>query len=203
MSRSAVLLAASLTALACARLLWAPGLLGAPGAEVYGHAWVQWWHSAALPAWPAGTDLAAGADPWPVIDPLPTALSATVGRLLGPTVGYNTWMVLSVPLAFLGGWVLAGRTGGDRWTGAVALALWPPLMGARASGLTEDVGLGIAALALAFLGQPGWRAGLMTGALLGALAWCGLVNAWFAALAATGLGPVSYTHLTLPTTPYV
>ena len=191
MSRSAALLAAGLTALACARLLWAPGLIGAPGAEVYGHAWVQWWHSVALPAWPAGTALAIGADPWPVIDPLPTALSAAVGRLLGPTAGYNAWMILSVPLAFLGGWVLAERTGGDRWTGAVALALWPPLMGARASGLTEDVGLGVAALALAFLGRPGWRAGLATGLLLGVLAWCGLVNAWFTAIAATGLGLVA------------
>lgn len=184
-------LALALMLLASARLLWAPGLLGSPGAEVYGHAWVQWWHSVALPAWPLGTDLATGADPWPVIDPLPTAFAAAVGRLLGPVAGYNAWIMAALPLAFGGGWMLARRVGGSPWVGGITLALWPPLVGSLASGLTEDAAIGIAAMAFSALGLPGWRAGLRTGLLLGALAWCGLVNAWFAALAAVGLGLVA------------
>jgi len=187
----ALLVVLALVAAFAARLLWSPGLLGAPGAEVYGHAWVQWWHGVALPAWPAGTDLASGTDAWPVIDPLPTALAALVGRLLGPVSGYNTWILLSVPLAFFGGARLARQAGGDPWVGGLTLALWPPLVGSLASGLTEDAAIGLAALAFSTLGLPGWRAGLWTGLALGALAWCGLVNAWFAALAAVGLGLVA------------
>ena len=101
-----------------ARLLWAPGLLGTSGGEVYGHAWVQWWHGAALPAWPAGTERVQGATSWPVIDPLPTALAAGAGRLLGVVAGYNLWLLLAVPLAFWGGWRLARREEGDPWTGS-------------------------------------------------------------------------------------
>lgn len=184
------LLAAFITAIAGLRLLWDPGLVGTPGAEVYGHVWVQWWHGMALPSWPAGTDLAVGADPWPVIDPLPTLLIATGGRLLGTIASHNLWALLSIPLSFAGGWMLAARVNGHRWVGAITLAMWPPLMGARASGLTEDLSIGLAAMALAHLGRPGWAAGLKTGLLLGALAWCGLLNAWFAALTAVGLGLV-------------
>ena len=73
-----------------ARLTTGPGLLASPGGEVYGHAWVQWWHSEALPGWPAGTDLVEGAASWPVIDPLPTLLAAGIGRIAGLVVGYNT-----------------------------------------------------------------------------------------------------------------
>lgn len=188
MTRRAWLLAAAFSLLAGARLLWAPGLLGSPGAEAYGHAWVQWWHSAALPAWPAGTELAVGTDPWPVIDPLPTALAAAVGRLFGPIVAYNAWLLLAIPLAFWGGWRLAEREGGSPWVGGITLALWPALMGSMTSGLTEDAAIGLAAAAFAALGRPGWRAGAATGLCLGALAWCGLVNAWFAAVTALGLG---------------
>lgn len=191
MTRRSWLLAAALAALVGARLLWSPGLLGSPGAEVYGHAWVQWWHSVALPGWPGGTALATGADPWPVIDPLPTALAALLGRITGPIVAYNLWLLAAVVLAFAGGWRLAAREGGVPWVGAVTLALWPALMGSMASGLTEDAAIGLAAAAFAVLGLPGWRAGAVTGLCLGALAWCGLVNAWFAAVTAIGLGAVA------------
>ena len=46
-----------------------PALLGFEGGELWGHAWTQWWHGEALPAWPAGTPLATGSSDWPVIDP--------------------------------------------------------------------------------------------------------------------------------------
>ena len=68
-SRRVLLLALLVAALAGLRLVGTPGLLGYGGAEVYGHAWVQGWHAAALPAWPAGTDLAEGTAIWPVSDP--------------------------------------------------------------------------------------------------------------------------------------
>ena len=82
-----------------------PSLLGYSGAELYGHAWVQWWHGESLPGWPAGTELAVGADPWPVIDPLPTLLGALGGRLVGYTWSWNLLGLLAVTLDAVMGWV--------------------------------------------------------------------------------------------------
>lgn len=178
---------AAVLVLVAARLIVAPGLLGSPGGEVYGHAWVQWWHSIALPDWPAGTALAEGAAVWSVIDPLPTALSALLWRGFGPMVGYNTWILLAVALAFSGGVFLARQEGGDALTGGLTLALWPALLGSLQSGLTEDGGVGLLAIGLALIGRKTRYSGVLAGLALGLAAWCGLVLAWAAAVIAIGL----------------
>lgn len=188
MPRRALLVALLLAAFAGLRLLWAPGLLGYAGGEVYGHAWVQGWHAEALPGWPRGTDLALGAEIWPVIDPLPTLLAAVVGRLAGAVPGYDSWILLSVALAFLGGFALARTEGGDPWVGGLVLALAPSLAGSLSSGLTEDGAVGLAALALSRVGDPGLRRAAITGLLLAGVAACGLVLAWQVALVAVGFG---------------
>lgn len=191
-SRRSLLAAALAVALfAGLRLAWSPGLLGFAGGEVYGHAWVQTWHAAALPAWPVGTDLAVGASRWPVIDPLPTLLAAALGRVFGVIIGYNAWILLSVALAFFGGAALARREGGDPWVGGLCLALAPCFVGSLASGLTEDGAVGLAALGLSFLRVRSPREGLAAGLCLGLLASCGLVLAWAAAVTAVGLGLAS------------
>ena len=165
------------------------GLLGFDGAEIYGHAWVQWWHARALPAWPDGPDgLLPGIPVWPVIDWLPTALGATLGRLGGLQFGWNVTWMLAFGAAAAGGAAVARRAGGDPAVGAVALALAPALQGAAASGLTEDAFVGVAALALALVGHRDWRWAALGGALLGLTAWFGLVLAWCAGLCALALG---------------
>ncbi len=187
-TRALLLVALALVALAGARLLGEPGLLGYAGAEVYGHAWVQGWHAAALPGWPEGTDLALGTERWPVIDPIPTLLAAAAGRIFGAVAGYNLWILVSVGLAFLGGAALARREGGDPLVGGLALALAPSLAGSLASGLTEDGALGLAALGLALVGDRDPRRGALGGLCLGLLAGSGLVLAWGAAWIALGFG---------------
>lgn len=190
MSRATIAAGAAVTALVGAGLLFAPGhLLGAPGGEVWGHAWVQWWHSEAWPQWPAGPEhWLVGSRDWPVIDPLPTFLAAAVGRLTGPITAYNFTVLVGVFVAFLGGAALARRHRGDPIVGGLALALAPSFLGSVASGLTEDLAVGLAALALGFVGRPGWRAGLLSGLCLGVVASCGLVLAWAVGLCAVGLG---------------
>lgn len=166
-----------------------PQLLGFAGAEVYGHAWVQWWHGGALPGWPSGTELAVGAEVWPVIDPLPTALAAAVGLLVGPTVAWNLLALGAVALAFLGGWVAARRWGGHPLIGGLGVALAPVFAGSLASGLTEDWALGLVALGLGLLApRGGWKSAVGAGALLGLSAWCGLYLALFGAVGALLVG---------------
>ncbi len=171
------------------RLLVEPGLLGAPGGEVYAHAWVQWWHAQTLPGWPSSPGaLLPAIGELPVIDPLPTALAALIGRLAGVEVGYNAWMLLGVVGAFLGGAFAARRCDGDPLVGGLALALAPAFLGSLASGLTEDAALGLAAVALALVGHPTRRGAVAAGLCLGLLCACGLVLAWAAAVAAIALG---------------
>jgi hypothetical protein len=172
-------------ALAGAGLWPAGGLLGSPRAEVWGHAWALSWRAAALPAWPEGPgELLLFARPWPVMDPLPTALGAALTRLLGLEVGWNALVLAGVGLAFAGGAALARRAGGDPWTGGLGLALAPSLMGAAASGLSEDLWVGLAALTFADLGHRDPRRGARAGLWLGLLAGCGLLLAWATGLAA-------------------
>jgi hypothetical protein len=164
-------------------------LLGDAGAELYGHAWVQWWHAEALPAWPGGTDLAQGTHNWPVVDPLTTALAAVFTGLLGSTASWNGVLLLGVFLSFWGGATLAERTGGSALLGGTALALSPIYLGSLASGLTEDAGLGVLAFALASLLFPkNPRERILGGALLGLTAWCGLYLAFMGALVACVCG---------------
>ncbi|MEC8422912.1 MAG: hypothetical protein VX000_03980, partial [Myxococcota bacterium] len=188
--RSRLLLFAALVALLVgARLMWSPGLIGHPGGEVYGHAWVQWWHAEAMPAWPSGPGAwLVNPRAWPVIDPLPTAIASLIGRVAGPAAGWNALVLGGIMLAFWGGADLARRAGGDPFIGGLALALAPSLLGSTASGLTEDLAVGLAAMALARVGDADWRQGAAAGLLLGVLCWCGPLLAWMTGLAALGLG---------------
>jgi hypothetical protein len=169
-------------------LLTGGELLGQPGGEAFGHAWSHWWRGEALPAWPVGTGLALGADSWIPIDPLPTLVSGGIGRLLGPGLGYNGWILFSVALAGAGGWALARRVGGCPWTGAVALAWAPPFLGSLGSGLTEDSALGLSAIGLAFLGEPLRKGGWLSGLCIGLAAFCGLLLGWLTGICAALLG---------------
>lgn len=179
-----------LVGLGLALLLVAPAaargeLAGSPGAEVYGHAWVQGWASAGWPAWPRGTDLALGTESWPVIDPLPTWLAAGLARLMGLTAAWNALYAAAIVGAAAGGGALARAFGGSGLYGAVGLALSPIWLGSLTSGLTEDAAVGLAAWALAELhAGRRWLGGL----LLGVLAWCGLYLAWLAGAVALFLG---------------
>ncbi len=160
-------------------------LLGAEGSEVYGHAWVWWWHGEALPGWPEGTDLAWGAGSWKVIDPLPTLIGGGLGRLVGPALAWNGLSALGLALAFGGGAFVARRAGGEPLVGGVVLGLGPIVLGSFGSGLTEDWGIGLVAIALGLLiSGPAWAAGL----LLGLSSWCGLYLALGGGLAALWLG---------------
>ena len=181
------------TALAMAfvgcRLLFESGLLGSGRAETYGHAWRQWWTASALPNWSTGP----GTRLWnpvdlPLIDPLPTLISASIGRILGVEFGYNTWILLSIGLAFIGGVCLARRLGGDPLTGGTVLALSPPLLGSLNSGLTEDGAVGLVAISMALIGDRDWKRGALGGLLLGVSAFCGLVLAWAGGVMACVLG---------------
>lgn len=190
MSRVQLALSAAIVALLVGlRLVWTDGLLGAPGAEVFGHAWVQWWHAEALPDWPSGPGaLLLQPRPWPVIDPLPTLFAAALTRLSGSVVGWNALVLGGVMLAFAGGASLARRVDGDPVIGGLALALAPSLMGSAASGLTEDLAIGLAALSLSRLGAEDPKRSAQAGLFLGLLAWCGPLIAWATGLAALGLG---------------
>lgn len=162
-----------------------PRLLGSSGAELFGHAWVQWWHGLALPAWPSGTDWAMGAQEWPVMDPLLTIFAAVLGKIVGLTAAWNSVLLLAVGLCFWGGASLADRADGDPLLGGVGLALSPIYLGSLASGLTEDAALGLLAFALCDLIFPRRpRDRIRGGVLLGLTAWCGLYLAFMGALIA-------------------
>ncbi|MFZ5481062.1 MAG: hypothetical protein ACOZNI_30145 [Myxococcota bacterium] len=163
----------------------ASGLAGSPGAELYGHAWVQWWAAEQWPAWPRGTAIATGTQVWPVVDPLPTWLVAGLAQLVGPTWAWNAWVAVGVVLAAVGGGAFARSIGGSGPVGAAGLATAPIFVGSLVSGLTEDFALGLVALGLAQLIE-GRRA---LGAVLLALsAYCGLYVAWLGAAAALSIG---------------
>lgn len=165
------------------------GMLGYEGGEIYGHAWVQWWHADALPAWPVNpSSWLPWVKEWRVIDPLPTAFAAAIGRALGQGAGWNAWILGSVLLAAIGGAWAARRAGGDPVVGGLALALAPALQGALVSGLTEDLSVGLAAIALALVGDRDPRKAALGGIAMGGLAACGMVLAWATAGAALGLG---------------
>jgi len=160
---------------------WIGGDL-AGGAEVHGHAWVQWEATACWPAWPARLPLAGGT--WSVIDPLPTWIAAGISRIVGPVHAWNALMAGSLTLAAVGGGALVRAAGGVGAIGAIGLAFAPPLLGALGSGLTEDGALGWVALGLAALIE---RRHVLAGALLGTATLCGLVVGWIGAVAALGI----------------
>lgn len=164
------------------------GLAGSGGAEVYGHAWVQWWAAQGWPAWPVGTSLAEGTRDWAVIDPLPTWIVAGVARLVGSTAAWNLWAAAGVVLAAVGGGALARSAGGSGIYGAVGVATMPIFLGSLTSGLTEDYALGLVALGLAGMVSGTTRGRLLGGAVLGLSAWFGLYLAWMGAWAALAIG---------------
>ena len=164
-------------------------LLGAPGGEVWGHAWVQWWHAEAWPQWPAGPgEWVATARNWPVIDLLPTLLAATLGVLVDTVLAYDLVVLIGIVAAFVGGAVVARSEQGDPWVGGLGLALAPAWLGTVASGLTEDLAIGLAAVALGWVGHTDLRRAAGAGVCLGLLAASGLVLAWAAAVTSVGLG---------------
>lgn len=178
----------AVVALTGAGLLGAPpgAWLGAPGAEVWGHVALLGAHAAALPGWPAApTALVVDAAPWPVMDPLPTAAAAVLARVIGVGPAWNLLHLAAAALAAVGGARLARAHGGDAAVGAAVLGAWPALQGAMASGLSEDLWVGLVACALAAVQERRWARG---GLLLGLAAWTGLVVAWMGALAAVVLG---------------
>ncbi len=165
-------------------------LLAWRGAEVWGHAWTWWWHGQALPAWPAGTDLATNTADWPVIDPLTAFLGAALSRTLGVVAAWNLLALAALAGAFTGGWWLARRVGGSGLVGGLVLAMGPIVTGSLSSGLSEDLAVGLLAVAvgLVVVPRPTWSWSLATGASLGLLAWCGPYLAWLGAITATGAG---------------
>ena len=166
-----------------------PQLLGDARAEVFGHAWVQWWHMEALPGWPRGTSLALSTSAWPVVDPLTTAISAVFGLLIGPTASWNVLFILGISLSFWGGAFLCQRAGGSPLIGGVGLSFSPIFLGSLSSGLTEDLALGVLAFAFGFLVYPrNMRERVVGGFLLGLTVWCGLYLAFMGALVSLCLG---------------
>lgn len=154
-------------------------LVGSPAAETYGHAWVRWWTAGAWPALPLGTDLAAGAKLWPVIDPLPTWLCGGLARLVGDTAAWNIGVAGGVLTTSLGGAALAKSMGGSPIFGAIATPIMPIYLGSIQSGLTEDHFLGVVAFSLAAAIERRWiAAGIWTGLA----SWCGLYLGWFAGM---------------------
>jgi hypothetical protein len=196
------------TLLACLLLLASWTLLGQPGesllawrgAEVWGHAWTWWWHGEALPSWPAGTELASGTEHWPVIDPLPAIIAATLSRLLGIITAWNLMALAAIAGAFAGGWWLARRVGGSGPVGGLVLAMGPVFTGSLLSGLSEDLAIGLLAVSAGLVLRPtpqgpgSWRWAAATGACLGLLAWCGPYLAWLGALTACSAGLAHLIH---------
>ena len=149
-------------------------LVGYEGGEVFGHAWMHWWRGDVFPQWPQGTTLALGMNNAPPIDPLAVIFSSCMG---GGAWGYNMWIWFSLFLAAIGGGVLSKRMGGSFFWGAILLAWSPPFLGSLSSGLSEDGGLGLIALAIAYAhgeNTSWWKSGLF----LGLSFWSGLVLGW-------------------------
>ncbi len=172
--------------------LWGEGerILGAPGGEVWGHAWVLFWLGEALPEWPQGPGMwLVPARDWVVVDPLPAFLGAVIARIGGPSGpiwGWNLVVLGWFTLAFLGGARLSKVWGGSPLMGGLFLGLSPVLGGAAASGLSEDLGVGLLAFCLAALVGPARPLvqGLKGGCWLGLAALCGPLLAFGGALVA-------------------
>ena len=171
----AVWIGALVAGVLCAPALWRGELVGSAGAETFGHAWVLGWVADGWPAWSSGTDTAAGAANWPVIDALPTWLAAGFGRLIGVAGAWNLRVVGAIVVASVGGARLARAWGGNETFGAVATPLMPIFLGSITSGLSEDLAIGLLAFVLAWAMEGRWwRAALGVGALAG----CGLYLGW-------------------------
>ena len=171
--------------------------IGSPGGELYGHAWMQ---GLAARSWPMLPQVEAWttAGGRPAIDPIQTWICGGLARWIGSAGGPVAWngMVLA-------GLVLAGHAGvrlcralippgADARTrrlaedvGMVSLQTAPIFLGSITSGLTEDLGWGLAILAVAdLLEGRRWRGAI----LLGLSAGTGLYTAWMGGIVATGLG---------------
>lgn len=163
----------------------AGGMVGSPGAETLGHAWVQSWATSAWPAWPVGTGLAAGASSWPVIDPLPTWVIGGLARLVGLTAAWNGLVAAGIVVAALGGARLARAVGGSATFGALAVPWMPIYLGSLTSGLTEDAFLGLVAFALAAALEGTW---VRAGVFVGLASACGLYLGWMAGVGVAAIG---------------
>ena len=96
-----------------------------------------------------GTHLAVGVESFPAIDFLPLMLLGWIARWFSPLAAHNIWVILCCALAAYGGKKLAESVNGNPLFGAMAVAWSAPFLGSISSGLTEDMALGLSALALA------------------------------------------------------
>ena len=187
-------------------------LIGIGGAEVYGHGWNWWWRTQRWPILEQGTHAAVGVESFPAIDLLPLMTLGWIARWFSPVAAHNIWVVLCCALAAYGGKKLADSVNGNPLFGAMAVAWSAPFLGSISSGLTEDMALGLSALALAaarrnLVVAAGWTvataaSGLVLGWLTGALLlgygmlhahpWKQRLNA--AGVLAAGSGPLLWLH---------
>lgn len=166
-------------------------LLGFSGAEVFGHAWSHWWRWEQFPYQVNGTSLTMGTDYFPAIDPIPTIITSSLSPFFGISFGYNTWVCIALLLAAVGGFQLAKSEHADPWTGALVLAWSPIYLATIASGLTEDMGLGLTAMAICMMGKRP----IIAGIVLGLVGWCGLVLGWMSGVLAIIVGiRMLYNH---------
>ena len=155
-------------------------LLGFHGGEVYGHAWTHFWRLQNFPEYFLGNNNALGVQNFPPIDILPLFVSNCFALIGGTIFGYNAWIVIAVCLAGFGGYFLAETEGGDPLVGGFVLACSPIFLGTIHSGLTEDMGIGLAAFSLAFLRKRSlW--GVLFLVLVG---YSGLVLGWMTGISA-------------------
>lgn len=162
-------------------------LFGFHGSEVYGHAWSHWWRFQDFPDQLIGMKKAIGVELFPPIDIIPMIISNCFAVIGGTIFGYNAWVFLSVLLAAFGGYFLAETEDGDPWIGAVVLAFSPIFLGTIFSGLTEDMGLGLVAISIAFLRRKSWWGVLG----LAGVGYSGLVLGWMTGILAVMVAVVA------------
>jgi hypothetical protein len=170
---------------------WRRALVGSPGAEVYGHAWVAGFVAEKWPWLPSETTRLDPhrVMPWTVIDPLVTWTIAGLSKVLGLVLAWDLVAAAAVAIAFVGGAFLARRTGGQWLVGGAIVALGPCLGAALASGLSEDWAIGVVAGALGLVAAlDGRKEAVVAGVVLGLCAWLGLYLALGAALGAAVFG---------------
>lgn len=158
-------------------------LLGFEHAEVFGHVWNHSWRLSDVPSSLFGTSKTVGTESFPLIDPIPTLIISLLTFFVSLPSAYNLVFLGSISL-FATAMKKFEMGEGDSNTfsemAIVALAMTCPIVwGSLDSGLTEDWGLFIPALALVFVAQK--RIVLAGCCVVGAAYW-GLVLGWMSAI---------------------
>ncbi len=169
-------------------------LLAASDQEAAAHVWGLWaaWQERAplvidtdLISFPDGTSIV-------LIDPLNILLFNLGHALSGPALGYNLVLYIGMVIMGLGGWLLARRAGGDGIVGVIAGQACPSFIASPATGMTEELGVGLTAVFLAALlrfvdgGQA--RVGAAAAALLALCWYAGPYNGLWAAMLGGAVG---------------